>query len=102
MFDEFGIDGLTVWDMKEGGEWKCVKCFKRELNEKEGHAETRIFLKSLLGKFTQQAHYKNFCFCASFSFRHLLKHFLQFKAGEAAVTLLQNRACLYFISIFCP
>ena len=65
VFDEIGIDGLTVWDMEEGSEWKCIKCFKREWNEKEGHAETRIFIKSLLGKFTQQAH-KNFCFCIFF------------------------------------
>ena len=56
MLDGVGIGGLTVWDMEEGGGWNCIKCFKRKMewNEKEGFAETRIFIKSLLGKFTQQ------------------------------------------------
>ena len=37
---------LTVWDRAEGGRWKCIKCFKRERNENEGHRKTRIFIKS--------------------------------------------------------
>ena len=78
-----GIGGLTVLDMNDGSGWNCIKCFKREWNEKQGHAETRIFIKSLLGKLTQlsqQTLYKIFCFFTSvFFIPPPFKTFLQFQ-----------------------
>ena len=43
-----GIGGLTVSDMDDGGGWNCIKCFKREWNEKRT-CKNKNFYKGLVG-----------------------------------------------------